>query len=226
MRRRAQKFVTRRSHHDSRLLDTYVGYVNYEDTNVQSAMLTANGLMSIGSGNEFILNHGGWVKKAESWTKFSVISSFAMVVAVSRCHSQKLVFAPEKALEAMQNFLSSEKEEEQAGGLFGYAICAMSSVGVVSEGNGQEANADADQVARMRRVVRENGDKEMLLHACALSLGLLFCGSYDQGLTDELFALIGVGVSLESHTQEKPFAGMAAGIAIGLVNCGRRRRGV
>lgn len=46
----------------------------------------------------------------------------------------------------------------------------------------------------MRRVVRENGDKEMLLHACALSLGLLFCGSYDQGLTDELFALIGVAV--------------------------------
>lgn len=79
--------MTRRSHHDSRLPDAYVGYVNYEDTNVQAAMLTANGLMSIGSGNEFILNHGGWVKKAESWTKFNVISSFAMVAAMTAHHS-------------------------------------------------------------------------------------------------------------------------------------------
>ena len=109
------------------------------------------------------------------------------------------MFAPEKALEAMQNFLSSEKEEEQAGGLFGYAICAMSSVAFLPRNDVQESNADVEQVARMRRVVRENGDKEMLLHACALSLGLLFCGSYE----------------------EKPFAGMAAGIAIGLINCGR-----
>lgn len=131
------------------------------------------------------------------------------------------MFAPEKALEAMQNFLSSEKEEEQAGGLFGYAICAMSSVAFLPGNDVQESNADVEQVARMRRVVRENGDKEMLLHACALSLGLLFCGSYDQGLTDELFALIGVATFSSSHTQEKPFAGMAAGIAIGLINCGR-----
>ena len=131
------------------------------------------------------------------------------------------MFAPEKALEAMQNFLSSEKEEEQAGGLFGYAICTMSSVAFLPRNDVQESNADVEQVARMRRVVRENGDKEMLLHACALSLGLLFCGSYDQGLTDELFALIGVATFSSSHTQEKPFAGMAAGIAIGLINCGR-----
>ena len=131
------------------------------------------------------------------------------------------MFAPEKALEAMQNFLSSEKEEEQAGGLVGYAICAMSSVAFLPGNDVQESNADVEQVARMRRVVRENGDQEMLLHACALSLGLLFCGSYDQGLTDELFALIGVATFSSSHTQEKPFAGMAAGIAIGLINCGR-----
>ena len=79
--------MSRRSPHDSRLPDVYVGYVNYEDTNVQAATLTANGLMSIGSGNEFILNHGGWVKKAESWTKFNVISSFAMVVSMTALHS-------------------------------------------------------------------------------------------------------------------------------------------
>ena len=97
----------------------------------------------------------------------------------------------------------------------------MSSVAFLPRNDVQESNADVEQVARMRRVVRENGDKEMLLHACALSLGPLFCGSYDQGLTDELFALIGVATFSSSHTQEKPFAGMAAGIAIGLINCGR-----
>lgn len=40
--------------------------------------------------------------------------------------------------------------------------------------------------------MRENGPKEMLVHASALGLGLIYCGSYDQGLTDDLFALIDV----------------------------------
>jgi singapore isolate B (sub-type 7) whole genome shotgun sequence assembly, scaffold_1 len=61
------------------LLEEYVNYVNYEDTNVQAAMLVANSLTSIGSGNEFILNNGNWVKKAENWTKYHIIASFAMV---------------------------------------------------------------------------------------------------------------------------------------------------
>ena len=56
-----------------------MNYVNYEDTNVQAAMLVANSLTSIGSGNEFILNNGNWVKKAENWTKYHIIASFAMV---------------------------------------------------------------------------------------------------------------------------------------------------
>ena len=79
MRDRVQDFITRRSHHDGRLLEEYVSYLNYEDTNVQAAMLVANSLTSIGSGNEFILNNGNWVKKAENWTKFHIIASFAMV---------------------------------------------------------------------------------------------------------------------------------------------------
>lgn len=74
-----QNFLTRRSHHDNRLLDEYVRFVTYEDTNVQEAMLVANALTSIGSGNEFVMNNGNWVKKAESWTKFGIIASFALV---------------------------------------------------------------------------------------------------------------------------------------------------
>lgn len=130
MRGRAQDFVTRRSHHDGRLLEEYVNYVNYEDTNVQAAMLVANSLTSIGSGNEFILNNGSWVKKAENWTKFNIISSFAMVRSRIISHIQKQLFAPNEALEALQNFLTSDKEEEQAGGLFGFSLCAMSAVSV------------------------------------------------------------------------------------------------
>ena len=72
----------------------------------------------------------------------------------------------------------------------------------------------------MRRIVRENGPKEMLTHASALGLGLIYCGSYDQGLTDDLFALIDVTPLNPYEVQEKPFVGMAAGLAIGLVNCG------
>ena len=44
----------------------------------------------------------------------------------------------------------------------------------------------------MRRLIREN-TKEMLVHASALGLGLIFSGTYDQGLTEELFNLIDVG---------------------------------
>ena len=76
-----QAFVSRRSHHDNRLLDEYVRYVTYEDTNVQLAMLMTNALTSIGSGNEFVMNNGNWIKKAENWTKFGVIASFALVCA-------------------------------------------------------------------------------------------------------------------------------------------------
>ena len=56
-------------------------YVTYEDTNVQLAMLMTNALTSIGSGNEFVMNNGNWIKKAENWTKFGVIASFALVCA-------------------------------------------------------------------------------------------------------------------------------------------------
>ena len=43
----------------------------------------------------------------------------------------------------------------------------------------------------MRRQLREN-QKEMIVHTSALGLGLIFCGTYDQGLTDELFNVIDV----------------------------------
>ena len=49
--------------------------------------------------------------------------------------------------------------------------------------------------AQLRRVVRENGEKEMLLHGCCLGAGLLFCGSHDQGLTAELLACIQVMIT-------------------------------
>jgi hypothetical protein len=55
--------------------------ISYEDTNVQAAMLFTNALTSIGSNNEFLINNGNWVKKAENWTKFSIISTFGLVVA-------------------------------------------------------------------------------------------------------------------------------------------------
>ena len=58
--------------------------------------------------------------------------------------------------------------------------------------HGQEERASQDQVATMRRLIREN-TKEMLVHASALGLGLIFSGTYDQGLTEELFSLIDVG---------------------------------
>ena len=45
----------------------------------------------------------------------------------------------------------------------------------------------------MRRQLREN-QNEMLVHASALGLGLIYCGTYDQGLTDELFNVIDVGM--------------------------------
>ena len=44
----------------------------------------------------------------------------------------------------------------------------------------------------MRRIVQENGEKEMLVHAAALGLGLIYYGSMNQGLAEELFALIHV----------------------------------
>lgn len=46
----------------------------------------------------------------------------------------------------------------------------------------------------MRRIVQENGNKEMLVHAAAMGLGLVFYGSMDQGLAESLFALINVRV--------------------------------
>ncbi|KAM7453929.1 hypothetical protein BLSTO_05319 [Blastocystis sp. subtype 1] len=185
-----QTFLTRRSHHDNRLLDEYVRFVTYEDTNVQEAMLVANALTSIGSGNEFVMNNGNWVKKAESWTKFGIIASFAL----------SHVYRPEKAEEVMQNYIGSDKEEEKSGGLYGYAILHMS--------DGEQTEEAVR--AQLRRVVRENSEKEMLLHGCCLGAGLVFCGSHDQGLTAELLACI----------QDKPFAGLGAGVAVGLVNCG------
>ena len=56
----------------------------------------------------------------------------------------------------------------------------------------QGDSIDSTVLARMRRIIQENGDKEMLVHAAALGLGLIYYGSMDQGLAEELFALINV----------------------------------
>ena len=39
------------------------------------------------------------------------------------------MYRPEKAEEVMQNYIGSDKEEEESGGLYGYAILHMSDVG-------------------------------------------------------------------------------------------------
>ena len=51
----------------------------------------------------------------------------------------------------------------------------------------------------MRRIINENNSKEMLVHAAALGLGLVYCGSMDQGLAEQLFALVNVGVGVCHH---------------------------
>ena len=77
--RRVNDFVSSHSHHDLRLMNKYVQYLSYEDTSVQAGMMVAESLASIGSGNAFILNNKTWITKAENWTKFNIISSFALV---------------------------------------------------------------------------------------------------------------------------------------------------
>ena len=76
---RVNEFVSSHSHHDLRLMNKYVQYLSYEDTSVQAGMMVAESLASIGSGNAFILNNKNWITKAENWTKFNIISSFALV---------------------------------------------------------------------------------------------------------------------------------------------------
>ena len=133
-------------------------FVTYEDTNVQQAMLVANALTSIGSGNEFVMNNGNWVKKAENWTKYGIIASFALVRTDGGRDVQSHVYRPEKAEEVMQNYIGSDKEEEKSGGLYGYAILHMSDVGrenggspIGRAGGGVRAGAAAASGAREQR---------------------------------------------------------------------------
>ena len=149
--RSAIDFVRRRSHHDSRLFEDYVQTVSWEDTNVQQAMLVCNALASIGSSNEFVFHNGNWVKQAKSWTKFGVIASFAL----------GQLFTPEKAHEAFQNYLASSKAEEQAGGLYGYAILHMGEVRPQAAWHagrsGRRGRAGADAPGRHRQPGRDAG---------------------------------------------------------------------
>lgn len=46
------------------------------------------------------------------------------------------MFAPEKTMEALQNYLASENEEERGGGLYGYCICHMGEVGLDESSHG------------------------------------------------------------------------------------------
>lgn len=48
----------------------------------------------------------------------------------------------------------------------------------------------------MRRIINENSGKEMLVHAAALGMGLVYLGSMDQGLAEQLFALVNVCVDV------------------------------
>ena len=146
--------------------------VNYEDTNVQQAMMVAHGIANIGGTNEFVMNHINWLKKAENWTKFGIISSFAL----------PHIFDPEKATEHLKNYLTSEKEEELGGGLFGYSIVMM--------GRGDDASEDIRR--KMREAVSTHSEKEMIVHASALGLGLLYLGTMDAALTESLVPLLSV----------------------------------
>lgn len=61
---------------------------------MQGAMLVTNSLTSMGSSNEFVINHSTWIKKAENWTKYGIISSFALVCRLSVV----LLFSPKSLL--------------------------------------------------------------------------------------------------------------------------------
>lgn len=43
-------------------------------------------------------------------------------------YKQSQYFSPEISIEAMQNYLQSDKEEEQGGGIYGYCVCHMGEV--------------------------------------------------------------------------------------------------
>ena len=103
------------------------------------------------------------------------------------------MYSPDKAGEVMQDYIASEKEEEKSGGYYGYSILHMSDVRAKTGGHTQGERTDEAVRAQMRRCIRENGDKEMLVHSSCLGTGLMYCGSQDQGLTEELLRCIQVG---------------------------------
>lgn len=76
---RYNAFIQRRTHHDNLLLEEYMKQISWEDTSVQEAMLVTNAITSMGGSNEFLMNHGSWIKKAENWTKYGIVASFALV---------------------------------------------------------------------------------------------------------------------------------------------------
>lgn len=76
---RYHSFLQRRTHHDSRLLEEYMHQISWEDTSVQGAMLVTNAITSMSGSNEFVVNHTSWITKASNWTKYGIISSFALV---------------------------------------------------------------------------------------------------------------------------------------------------
>lgn len=166
------QLVVRLNHHDSRLFEDYVRLVHYADTNVQHAMMVAHGMANIGGTDEFVMNHISWLKEAENWTKFGIISSFAL----------SHVFDPEKAQEHLRNYLTSEKEEELGGGYYGFSILMM------GEGEG----VAPEICTRMHQALETHPNKEMVVHASALGLGLIDFGSMDPELTDLLLNLLAV----------------------------------
>ena len=170
--RSVHQFITRLNHHDSRLFEDYVRLVHYADTNVQQAMMVAHGMANIGGTNEFVMNHFNWLKEAENWTKFGIISSFAL----------SHVFDPEKAQEHLRNYLSSVNEEELGGGYYGYSILMM----------GEGDNASPEICTKMRQTIETPPDKEMIVHASALGLGLIYFGSMDPDMTESLLNLLSV----------------------------------
>lgn len=172
MRRSVHQLIVRLNHHDSRLFEDYVRLVNYADTNVQQAMMVAHGMANIGGTDEFVMNHISWLKEAENWTKFGIIASFAL----------SHVFDPEKAQEHLKNYLTSEKEEELGGGYYGYSILMM--------GEGEAASPELCE--KMRQALETHPNKEMVVHASALGLGLIHFGSMDAELTELLLNLLAV----------------------------------
>lgn len=196
---------------DLGILDYIKNNNDQRSTIVHTALVMAHGLMQSGTTCDlFLRNNLEWLGKATHWSRFSTAASLGVV---HMGHIRESLKVLSTCLPASSNGSSSSSGSQSSGSGGGSALGGQYSEGgsFYALGLIHANHADEGKKAYLLEQLRNPQRNEVLQHGACLGLGVMYMGTYNDDLYEELKNVL---------YMDNAVAGEAAAYALGMLMFG------